>query len=588
MAWTPDSLRELLDELRAHGKDFEDVEVKLGAGGVPDLGRTLSAFGNMPNGGTIIVGLDEKQGFAATGVADPGLIAQGIASTARSSVTPPVQVSFEEAVVDGATLVIATVAGLPAHQRPCRFQGQAWLRQSDGDYRMSEAEIQQVLAMRERPRWDATPVDGTTMADLDSALTAAYVTGVRATSRRLASEADEVVLKRKSIIAPDGGRLTVAGLYALGAYPQQFLPTLSITAAVQLDARSGQRTRDLVHLDGPLPDLLDNAVAWVQRNTLTTVRFGQDGRGRDETELPLVAVRELIANALVHRDLGPATRTYRVEMRLRADQLVITNPGGLYGVNLEQLGTDSGKSAVNEFLYDICKFVRTPSGDRVIEGEGGGIREVQRALRAANMRPPRFTDTGVRFTVLLPRHSLLGAADLEWLKEHDPATSLTSVQQQIITSMRRGQVWTNALVREEFAPIDSRDATSALQGLVAMELAESRGQRGQTEYVVAPGLAAIAQPKEPVVIVRPPASSRLPQQDPLPEAEVRESARATANGPAILSALAEGPATVGELQARTGLTRDQVIYGLSRLRKAGAVTVDGGQGKPGTTYHLAG
>jgi ATP-dependent DNA helicase RecG len=153
-----------------------------------------------------------------------------------------------------------------------------------------------------------------------------------------------------------------------------------------------------------LPELLENAVAWVERNTFTTVRFGSDGHGRDQDELPLIAVRELIANALVHRDLGPHTETKRVEVRLRADELVMTNPGGLYGVSVQQLGTPAGKSAVNEFLYDICKLVRTSGGNRVIEGEGGGIREVQRALRAANMRPPKFVDQGVRFTVLLPHH----------------------------------------------------------------------------------------------------------------------------------------------------------------------------------------
>lgn len=167
----------LLADLRAHGKDFEDVEVKLGAGGVPELGRTLAAFGNMPGGGTIVIGLDENNRFAPVGVADAGQIEQGIASTARNGVVPAVQVSFDEAVVDGATIIIASVSPLPSHQRPARYQGQAWLRQSDGDYQMSELEVQQVLAQRELPRYDAVAVDGTTVADLDSALVASTASG---------------------------------------------------------------------------------------------------------------------------------------------------------------------------------------------------------------------------------------------------------------------------------------------------------------------------------------------------------------------------------------------------------------------------
>lgn len=60
--------------MRTHRGDFTSVEVKRGAGGVPDLAATLCAFGNMPDGGTIIVGLDENSGFAVTGVADAAAV----------------------------------------------------------------------------------------------------------------------------------------------------------------------------------------------------------------------------------------------------------------------------------------------------------------------------------------------------------------------------------------------------------------------------------------------------------------------------------------------------------------------------------
>jgi len=53
---------------------------------------------------------------------------------------------------------------------------------------------------------------------------------------------------------PTTGVLTVAGIYALGRYSQQFIPNLSITVAVELDPRSGQRTRALAHLDSATPD----------------------------------------------------------------------------------------------------------------------------------------------------------------------------------------------------------------------------------------------------------------------------------------------------------------------------------------------
>lgn len=179
MTLTADDFQDLLEQLRDHGGDKTNVEVKLGAGGCPRLGETLSAFGNMPSGGLIIVGLDEAGDFDPVGVADPASIEAGIASQARNSVVPPVHVTFDRVSTEGAVIVVARVNPLPLSQRPSRHQGHAYLRQADGDYRMSEPEVQQILALRDRPRFDAAAVPGTALSDLDPDLTQAYVAAVR-------------------------------------------------------------------------------------------------------------------------------------------------------------------------------------------------------------------------------------------------------------------------------------------------------------------------------------------------------------------------------------------------------------------------
>jgi ATP-dependent DNA helicase RecG len=114
----------------------------------------------------------------------------------------------------------------------------------------------------------------------------------------------------------------------------------------------------------------------------------------------------LVANALVHRDLGPNTQSKRVEIRLRPDRLVISNPGGLWGVSREQLGKPGGKSAVNEYLYDVCTLMTTEAGTRIIEGEGGGSATAQRELGEWPTDPPIFVDKGVSFTTVLIRPGL--------------------------------------------------------------------------------------------------------------------------------------------------------------------------------------
>lgn len=588
MQWTAARLQETLGELRQRGGDRSEIEVKRAAGGTPNLTETLCAFSNMPEGGTIILGVDEGTRFGITGVAQLAELEAGIASQARNTVDPPARVSFEYARVDGRDVLITTVARLERAYRPCvTVKGRhAYLRQADGDYRMSDQEVAQMIALRDRPRYDNQPVPGSSVEDLSSALVTRFLTEARTSSRRLGTMTDEQVLKSKGVLSTtDPGRLTMAGLYALGAFPQAFEPSLSITAAVELPDRTKGRTRDLVHLDGPIPDMLDEAMEWVARNTHRVVRYGSDGHGLDQTEIPMIAVRELIANALVHRDLGPHTQSKRVEIRLREDYLVISNPGGLWGVSKEQLGTPNGKSAVNEFLYDICKFTRTVEGNRVIEGEGGGIREARLVLRKAGMRPPEFQDTAVRFTARISRHALLSEDDLAWLGEVAADAPLSDMQREILASMRSGQEWTNSLVREEFAPIDSREALGVLQGLVSEGLAVSIGDRSSTTYRLAPDLFDAADRTVPEVEV---ISAGHVAANPA-MAISRPEAAGTKHAPAILNALGESARqgmSKKEIVATTGLTDSQVAHALRRMEEAGHVVVDGGRGIRTTRYRV--
>lgn len=561
MDLTSADIAELVAELRARRGDTTTVEVKSAAGGCPHLGETLSAFGNMPDGGRIILGLDETAGFTPVALDDIATLEQAVAGQAREAVTPPVTCTFGTVAYQGHNLLVCDVGGLPLADRPARHRGQAFLRQSDGDYPMSDQEITQIEIQKThafvRSHPDRYSVSGTSATDLNPILRDAFLAATRASSRRHASVSeDDELLRRTGVLAADG-TLTTAGLYALGTYPQQFRPSLSITAAVRLPRSSGGRTRDLQHFDGPIPDLLDDAVEWVRRNTRTTMTYDDRGHGIDRSELPMAAVREIIANALVHRSLHPITDSKRVEIRLLDDKLVITSPGGLWGVTERQLGHPDGKSAVNLALYDICKNLRMPDGSRVVEGEGGGIREAMLALREAGLRTPEFIDYGVRFTAIISRHSLVDDEDLKWLASLPQASDLTSEQRAILASMRRGHSWSNGMVRAEFAPIDSVDARRLLQHLVDEGLAAMTGARGTAVYELAPALGGA------------PSGESLDALGP--------------NAPTVWRALQQ-PGSVHQLRQRVPLSERQIRYALDRLREAGLVILEGAPGVRDSTY----
>ena len=559
-------LTEALARLALEGGDCLEIEAKtFSEYSRSALGPTLSAFANLPGGGTILLGVSEDP-VSVVGVQDPHKLQQALISQARQGFSTEIAVDTHAITVEGKTVIAANVQEAPVNSKPCRWKetGAAYLRQYDGDYRMSQQEEQQLLLRHQRPRQDSVAVPGTSVDNLDNELVQRFLRTVRAGSTALSGQPDAEVLVNLNILTEEG-ETTRAGLYTLGHYPQRQFPGLSITAAVT-GTNDGVRATDRLTIAGPLPQMLTDAVDWVARTTQTRIQFGDDGHGHDVHEFPLIAVRELIANALVHRDLSEPALSKGVEIRLLHDRLIISSPGGLWGLSVDQLGTRDGKSAVNEHLYTICTFATDYAGRRVIEGLGSGIREVRSALRDADMEPVRFQDTGVRFTALLPRSALLSPEDLNWLSDLE-AHGLGVEQRHALVEMRHGTSWTNSSYRRRFG-CDSQQARRQLQELVNRGYAEARGQRGSTSYVLA---SDGARPASDVNAVTIPA----------------EISALSTNAPTVWACLEDGPRTRQQIVEATHLTPRQVMYALKHLTTAGAVLIDGRQGDTTTRYHRA-
>lgn len=466
----------LIDSLRARGGDTTDVEVKSAAGGLPEsLTASLSALANLPGGGTVVLGIDERAGFRPVRLADPQLLMQGLAAKARAYL-PPVRLTISGETYAGHPIVVARVHECDISAKPCRVAstGTAYLRGYDGDFGLSDLEVQGYLSYRSYrrpPHFDRGPVDGATAADLDPDLVAAFVTAVRDRDPRGLGRfaADRELLLRAGVTIGDG-RPTVAGLLALGIHPQQYFPRFVIQASAEprADDPPGVRARNQVTITGAIPRMLDEALAWARRTFDTTIVTLPDGSVHDQPGYPLVAFRELVANALVHRDLDHWSAGLAIEVRLRRDRLVITNPGGLYGITVDRLGKDAVTSARNARLVAICQHVRTPgSGSRVIEALASGIPMVNAALAEQKLPPAHFIDAGIRFTAIVqnPADGPLTTPDL------------TTTQTRIYEALLHGSRAVNDL--EAALSLAGPTIRKALRELSRRDLIQQHGGRGR-------------------------------------------------------------------------------------------------------------
>ena len=118
------------------------------------------------------------------------------------------------------------------------------------------------------------------------------------------------------------------------------------------------------------------------------------------------AVREVILNALVHRDYSIHTEGMPVQLIVFSDRLEVRNPGGLYGrLSIDMLG-NAQPDTRNPVLANALEVMQ------VTENRYSGIPTIRREMKSANHPEPEFTAIHGEFRVCL-RNAVISAADDE-------------------------------------------------------------------------------------------------------------------------------------------------------------------------------
>ena len=458
---------------------------------------------------------------------------------------------------------------------------------------------------------DTEAIRSTSLKALDPTLLRDYLTSCRSRSRRLAALDDTEVLRAAGVIAPSG-EVTLAGIYAMGKNPQRYRPSLGITAAVLMPVGAKERTRDLIHVTGPIPDLLDGAMPWIARNTPTSIRCDDLGDSRETPVLPMWAVRELLVNALVHRNLDAATEAERIELRVVGSTLVITSPGGLRGITEDALGRPDSKCAVNPVLYEICKNLHTADGARLITDESG-IHEVRDAAARADLPDPILRDSGFRFTAILrwPATETAEEAAVEEGAEtpaprRSPGTPPSGVLRRSAPLTPPSGVQRRARSADPERQAPAGTPPSGVQRRPAPPTPPSgvqRRARSKQPRPIFPGSPASTQrravstsPRQASPKTLTDAQRRLLPDLPQPApanvpadkraadaAEPEGLAALSRNAPAVWAALSTSH-SMSALKRATGLSVQQLRRALQHLIGAGFVEMVGGQGHKETTY----
>ena len=388
-------LKDLISQIQTRGCEEQTTEVKAAHGGCPEkLYDTISAFSNQNSGGTFVFGLDEKSGFSKVGVYDAQDLQKKVMEYCEQ-MTPVVRPVFTVCDEDGMIFVSAEIPPIDIAERPCyktakgRLQG-SYIRVGDADKPMTEYEVYSYEAFRKKYRDDIRAVEDASFKSLDMSKVDEYLALKRSERPNLAVLPNEQQYELAGITR--NGKITMTALLLFGLYPQAFYPQLSIIATSvpgnemgALDI-AGNRFLDSKRIEGTLPDMLDGAIAFARTNMRTATKIdSKTGQRIDVPQYPVIAVREAVLNALVHRDYSFHTE----------GKPEIINPGGLYGrLTVDQLGQaqpDTRNPALVTAMETLGKT----------ENRYSGIPTIRYTMKESSLPAPLFIDTRGTFKVIL-------------------------------------------------------------------------------------------------------------------------------------------------------------------------------------------
>jgi len=392
------------------GSETNNVEFKDARGGFPrDTWKSISSFSHRPNGGYIVFGVKEdrsegKVQFTVVGISDASMIQEkmgDMCNTGMSIVVRPEYFFFE---IDSVPLLAAYIPECPDQFKPCYYKpvgmpNGAFVRDGNTDRKITDEEMRRLLDNAKLSRFDASKAEDVSLSDLSTEKIYELLVRMGGRTKREASSADiDFELLKNLGIADDydGSRYpTMAGFLVFAKDKPQLKRAFNrykIRCVRYKGSNVATEIIDSADLDGTL----DEHINEMQKFVLKNIRRGAEiiGTKRVERyEYPEKAIREIVANAVIHRDYR-ITETY-TQVNIFEDRIEVFNPGCLPpGVTVENIR--DAQVSRNEIIAARLKDLD------YLEEYGRGIDIVFNEMERWDLLSPVFKNTTNSFKVILP------------------------------------------------------------------------------------------------------------------------------------------------------------------------------------------
>lgn len=439
--WLADALRVLEESLAPVPHESNEIDWKVSLSERKDrLAEHLMAFANHPNGGWLVFGVRDADAHLEAISQEPvAEIANTLANLGRDAVEPPLVIDHAVVNFRDAPILLVHIpeqANKPVHRRGKSIE-ETWVRSGGTTRKASRHEVGALMLHSSAPRWEE--LRASSLLSIEQVVERLDLdTVAKLLQRPLPADPDELArwLVDESILTPDGRGhyITNFGAIAAARKLEQF-PSLERKRIRVIRYRGTNKVETIDELGGQRGYAVgfEGLIMYLKR-ILPHSEVIQQSLRAEVSVYPEIALRELIANALIHQNFSVSGAGPMVE--IFDDRIEFTNPGALLpGKRPDRLIGTTPESR-NELLASAFRRYR------ICEERGTGFQKVVQSVELFGLPPIVFTpmEQAFRVTLYAPRKfaSMALGERIEACYQHAVLQCLSS------------QTLTNTSLRERF------------------------------------------------------------------------------------------------------------------------------------------
>jgi len=343
--------------------------------------ETIVAFANT-RGGYIFIGL--KDDGAITGVTASNETIKDYINQIKNATEPSLIVDIIPEEISKKQILIVQVDEFPV--KPVGMKGKYLKRVKNSNHQMNLTEISNMHIQSLQLSWDSYPTVDVSINDLDTVKLAKFFKNVEKIGRYTLTGDLITDLSKLNLLKSDN---TVTQAAKLLFAKEMTLYSIHIgrfkTPSMIIDDKMIKET---------LFEAVEKSMMFIISHLKVAFEFTGEIKRTEIFEYPIEALRELVLNAIVHRDY---TSPIDTQIKIFDKKITIFNPGKLYGnITVDKLNTDNYQAQTRNKLIAEAFYL---TGD--IEKYGSGYIRVRKEIIAYPTMKFEYEEMGNGFLVTL-------------------------------------------------------------------------------------------------------------------------------------------------------------------------------------------